>query len=91
MAAFIAARVEHMEDLQRLNMAHAWHVAALSRTKRLPKLETLLQPAKKKRRGKMRIKSWQEIMEVCRSNNAALGGIELPAGSEVPPAGGATD
>lgn len=45
----------------------AWHLAALSRTKKLPRLQTLLNRTKKKRKM-----TWQEMYAVAKSVTAML-------------------
>jgi len=60
------------------DMALAWHVAAFSRTKRLPPLDGILarlrQSAERARRH--RPQTWQEQLAVVETINAMFGGAD---------------
>jgi hypothetical protein len=62
-----AAR-RRLENEHNARAWHAWHVAALQRQKRLPRLDTLMI-----RRRSERAQTWQEQMQVCRMIASAYG------------------
>lgn len=64
------ATTQRLEREHNERMSLAWHVAALSRTKKLPKLQTMLARSTVKRAPQ----SWQQQLEIAKMWTAVLGG-----------------
>ena len=66
---FVAAG-QRLERAYNDRMSLAWHIAALPRTKKFPKLKSLLQ----KQRAKPEQQSWQQQVDIAKKWTALLGG-----------------
>jgi hypothetical protein len=69
MLALMTAARRRLDHIHNENVWLAWHIAALDRQKRLPRMQSLMNERRRKPQ------TWREQMSICRSIAAAFGSV----------------